>query len=217
MHSPASPLYRGDHFHLPTSPIHRKPQHSVSNKIDYTKFKTKMCRNYAMGLPCPFESRCAFSHGENDVEPMTKVPHRVNVATEEDVEDTSSSTGSLASPKARLTSGSLYSHAVTAESRRLRHSTTDVFSSNSSEGASFSSFHRTSASTAAAPGQNANATEFLPPPPPSYETALSSMAYEPVGAMAAYGVSAKDALAIPPAYPTRFRHDPYSFAGVVYE
>lgn len=31
--------------------------------IDYSKFKTKMCRNYMLGLRCPWEDRCAFSHG----------------------------------------------------------------------------------------------------------------------------------------------------------
>ena len=31
--------------------------------IDYSKFKTNMCRNYMLGLRCPFEDRCAFAHG----------------------------------------------------------------------------------------------------------------------------------------------------------
>lgn len=34
-----------------------------NNSIDYSKFKTKMCRNFLMGVPCPFEDRCAFAHG----------------------------------------------------------------------------------------------------------------------------------------------------------
>ncbi|CUF25055.1 zinc finger protein, putative [Bodo saltans] len=36
---------------------------SRNNSIDYSKFKTKVCRNYMLGLRCPFEDRCAFSHG----------------------------------------------------------------------------------------------------------------------------------------------------------
>jgi len=34
--------------------------------IDYGKYKTKLCRNFIMGVPCPFESRCVFSHGDRD-------------------------------------------------------------------------------------------------------------------------------------------------------
>jgi len=33
------------------------------SSLDMTKFKTKLCRHYQMGRPCPFESRCAFAHG----------------------------------------------------------------------------------------------------------------------------------------------------------
>jgi len=35
--------------------------------IDVTKYKTKMCRNYMLGLPCPFEDRCAFAHGNGQI------------------------------------------------------------------------------------------------------------------------------------------------------
>lgn len=34
--------------------------------IDSAKYKTKLCRNYVMGIPCPFAERCAFSHGDLD-------------------------------------------------------------------------------------------------------------------------------------------------------
>jgi hypothetical protein len=47
-----SPLYN-------TTPV----KAARNNSIDYSKFKTKMCRNYMLGLRCPFEDRCAFSHG----------------------------------------------------------------------------------------------------------------------------------------------------------
>lgn len=36
-------------------------------RIDYTKYKTKYCRNYVMGFRCPFEDRCAFAHGPYQV------------------------------------------------------------------------------------------------------------------------------------------------------
>ncbi|RNC31274.1 zinc finger protein ZFP1 [Trypanosoma cruzi] len=82
--------------------------------VDYSKFRTRVCRNYSMGITCPFGERCAFSHGE---------PDKSHVRTEE------------------------------AE---------------------------------------------LPPPPPYPE-----------------GVHAE--IMLPPAYPSRFRHDPYSFNGVLFE
>ena len=34
--------------------------------IDAAKYKTKMCRNFVMGIPCPFNEKCAFSHGDDD-------------------------------------------------------------------------------------------------------------------------------------------------------
>jgi hypothetical protein len=44
------------------SPTTASPSSPSKNVIDYSKFKTKLCRNFLMGLPCPFESRCAFAH-----------------------------------------------------------------------------------------------------------------------------------------------------------
>ncbi|KPA83265.1 hypothetical protein ABB37_02942 [Leptomonas pyrrhocoris] len=41
-----------------------KPQ-LTSSRIDSTKYKTKLCRHFARGLPCPFGEHCAFSHGED--------------------------------------------------------------------------------------------------------------------------------------------------------
>ena len=35
--------------------------------IDVTKYKTKMCRNFLLGIPCPFEDRCAFAHGNRQM------------------------------------------------------------------------------------------------------------------------------------------------------
>jgi len=47
------------------TPFHTSPMKSKypSQRIDQTKVKTKMCRNYQLGIPCPFEDRCAFVHG----------------------------------------------------------------------------------------------------------------------------------------------------------
>ncbi|CAD2218059.1 zinc finger protein ZFP1 [Angomonas deanei] len=44
------------------------------NKIDYSKFKTKLCRNYLNGIPCPFEDRCAFAHGETEANAEVQSP-----------------------------------------------------------------------------------------------------------------------------------------------
>lgn len=82
--------------------------------VDYTKFRTRLCRNFQAGAACPFGDRCAFSHGE-------------------------------------------------AEESGRRAAESDV------------------------------------PPPPSYAEAVQTEAV------------------MPPAYPSRFRHDPYSFNGVMFE
>lgn len=39
--------------------------------VDYTKYRTRRCRNYEMGLVCPFGERCAFSHGESEANSMS--------------------------------------------------------------------------------------------------------------------------------------------------
>ncbi|KPI90184.1 hypothetical protein ABL78_0702 [Leptomonas seymouri] len=46
----------------PTSPM--SPLTHFSKKIDQTKLKTKACRYYVLGAPCPFGESCAFSHSE---------------------------------------------------------------------------------------------------------------------------------------------------------
>ncbi|KAF8295148.1 zinc finger protein ZFP1 [Trypanosoma cruzi] len=40
--------------------------HSKTRDTNYSKFRTRVCRNYSMGITCPFGERCAFSHGEPD-------------------------------------------------------------------------------------------------------------------------------------------------------
>jgi len=42
-----------------------------SSAIDYQKYRTKLCRNFQMGLPCPFEDRCVFAHGDVEVRTPT--------------------------------------------------------------------------------------------------------------------------------------------------
>ncbi|KEG06614.1 zinc finger protein ZFP1 [Trypanosoma grayi] len=81
--------------------------------VDHSRYKTRMCRNYTMGVHCPFGERCAFSHGEPEVNQMR-------------VEENE-----------------------------------------------------------------------LPPPPPYSEAIQAEMV-------------------LPPAYPSRFRHDPYSFGGIAF-
>lgn len=214
MQSPTSPMYSTGHdagFAFPSSPRHNnKQQHSASNKIDYSKFKTKLCRNFSLGLPCPFGDSCAFSHGARDLEPVAQ-PHGITFlssARDMDVEDTSSSTGSLGSPKNLPTIG-FGTHTVVGADD-VKPGVSGYFSSNSSERNSYSSLNNTVA------GQNANATEFLPPPPPSYDAAVSVMGYGR-STSGPYSSGTKAAAGVPPSYPTRYRHDPYSFACIRYD
>lgn len=42
-------------------------RHSSSgsnSRIDYTKYKTRLCRHFLRGKPCPFRERCVFAHAE---------------------------------------------------------------------------------------------------------------------------------------------------------
>ena len=55
--------YDGPYSSSLSTPVSASPQKAV---IDYSKFKTKLCRNYLMGIACPFESRCAFAHGPEE-------------------------------------------------------------------------------------------------------------------------------------------------------
>lgn len=41
---------------------------TLHDKIDPAKYKTKICRNYANGVPCPFEGRCVFAHGDSQLQ-----------------------------------------------------------------------------------------------------------------------------------------------------
>jgi hypothetical protein len=53
------------------STMHHTPVHTPMSQrrtaIDYGKYKTKLCRNYQLGYPCPFEDRCVFAHGEDQI------------------------------------------------------------------------------------------------------------------------------------------------------
>eukprot|EP00796_Vickermania_ingenoplastis_P005964 gene5964-4273_t len=54
-------------LHFSTSMSSRRRQGDPSSpqpRIDYSKYKTKICRHYQFGS-CPFEDRCAFSHGDD--------------------------------------------------------------------------------------------------------------------------------------------------------
>lgn len=45
-----------------------------SPNIDLHKYKTKLCRNHQQGLPCPFEDRCVFAHGDDQIMKAGTVP-----------------------------------------------------------------------------------------------------------------------------------------------
>eukprot|EP00796_Vickermania_ingenoplastis_P005966 gene5966-4275_t len=55
--TPNSPAFSDGSFDFSNSTKRRA-------KIDYSKYKTKICRHYQLGS-CPFEDRCAFSHGDD--------------------------------------------------------------------------------------------------------------------------------------------------------
>ena len=111
---------------------------TVKNSIDYSKFKTKLCRHYLNGFQCPFEDRCAFSHGE--------------------------------APRSRQPPPSFQEYQSSVESSPVKG---------------------------------------LPPPPPSY--------HESVAALGSDSPRDSEEISTPPSYPTRFRYEPYSVVGIIYE
>jgi len=142
-----------------------------------------MCRHFLQGLQCPFQDRCAFSHGEDG----SIIP-------------------TADSPAATYLGDSHYSHGTDSPTsaddghfarryiRRPPHGNDNVrgaenFNANGSE-----------------EEEDRNSDSFLPPPPPYEESNILHV--EPM--MDNYG-------AMPPAYPTRYRYNPYSYMGITYE
>ncbi|ORC90855.1 uncharacterized protein TM35_000072790, partial [Trypanosoma theileri] len=63
--------YKRHHMPFPTNSENRSSGIIFRRRprgFHHNKFRTRTCRNYAMGLPCPFGENCAFSHG--DAEPQ---------------------------------------------------------------------------------------------------------------------------------------------------
>lgn len=150
MQSPSSPLFSDSGMDFLAS-HHGHPRRS--NRIDHTKLKTRMCRNYMNGMPCPFEDRCAFSHSR--------------------ISGVQSPTSYDMGNKRRLYQ--------TASPRGDDYLAMDsVSESQDSCGAI--------------------------PPPPTYEAAISEDQ-----------LLRTQEYTKPPAYPSRFRYDPYSYAGIMYE
>lgn len=57
-----------EHNHSDSQPTNRA-------SIDYNKFRTKMCHYYIIKKPCPFGDRCAFAHGDEQINtPMLSSP-----------------------------------------------------------------------------------------------------------------------------------------------
>jgi len=55
-------------YEAPISPTSGAPsKRNKTSSIDSHKYKTKLCRNFIMGVPCPFEDRCVFAHGEDQL------------------------------------------------------------------------------------------------------------------------------------------------------
>lgn len=147
MQLPASPIYSDGGLEFPQSP---QPRSSL--RIDYTKFRTKMCRHYLQKVPCPFEDRCVFSHGTH-------------------------------SPGLSSSSDSPMS------SQRRPQKADKSSQSDDSIGSECPS--------------ESNSDSCAVEQPPEYSAAVQD---DSISAMYS-----------PPAYPRRYRYDPYSFTGILYE
>lgn len=58
----------------PLTPETYYRQGSQAGKIDYTKYRTKMCRNALMGIECPFRDRCVFAHSDVELRTAPETP-----------------------------------------------------------------------------------------------------------------------------------------------
>lgn len=174
---------------VPTSPTHSAP-HTPSSfyhnggvgaagfgprkpSIDQSKLKTKMCRHYLMGLQCPFEARCAFAHGEEQLVSDRPATHSPVAAASTALSTASTAPSSIAPP----VRGPLFApRAPTVESMPP------------------------------------------PPPPPSYHAFVSqSQSMSGAGSEADNESPRVSRPPSPPAYPTRFRYEPYSHTAIVFQ
>lgn len=138
----------------------------LSKNMDMTKFKTKVCKNFKNGIPCPFGDNCAFLHITESIQHVTMKENN--------------NTNRRSMPAKTLSyEGSWFSQ---GEEKELLSESSDTVRSTAS-----------------------------PLPPPMYEEAIQQrrMKDEDV-------TSPTSVMMMPPAYPKRFRHDPYSFAGLCY-
>ena len=58
------------------SPTASHSHHNTQQRqpIDRQKLKTKLCRNFAMGIDCPYKEKCAFAHGGEHIQSMSPAP-----------------------------------------------------------------------------------------------------------------------------------------------
>lgn len=49
----------------------RQHKQEHGSAIDVNKYKTKVCRNWQQGTPCPYGDRCVFAHGDVDMRRLT--------------------------------------------------------------------------------------------------------------------------------------------------
>lgn len=135
-------------------PTCTKQQHRPSEKINVPRLRTKVCRSYQRGLPCPFGNDCVFAHVDL---------HEWTGTTSADADNSGSDTNGQGESE----------------------------SQESLSGNQRSSIARTTNTTG----------------PPSYSESIKQTAPPP-----AY----TNAILTPPPYPLRYRHDPYSYAGIIF-
>lgn len=173
----------------------------LSRRIDKRKLQTRPCQYLVRDVPCPFEERCAFSHDKAMVLLASK--------------DTSGSFSSPSyatlhtstEPQSPLTDGTTACDDFGANKQMLSYSKYSSHGSDSPVGEFCESLEdgtsEDGSAFAVSPGAARTArSAALTPPPPSYEQTLRMHGDQEA----------------PPAYPTpsKYRHDPYSFTGIVY-
>jgi hypothetical protein len=82
--SPMKPLFAEHMAKHNASAAADATRNRNGNLIDTHKYRTKLCRNHMMGIRCPFEDRCVFAHGDEQVRPssglQTPTPEPVSMS-----------------------------------------------------------------------------------------------------------------------------------------
>lgn len=184
---------------------------TLSRRIDRRKLKTKMCQYILRGRVCPFDRNCAFSHDINELTPNRMSLQSLASPTES--EPLSPTTEWLRSPDSVEVHAvkpfrhqpylPLFKTTTISKTTSTKESATGRDSSASGEEEDAASRSCNSTAAASLPAFDSVRSAASAPRPPSYEETIALL---PVYVTHPAELTTQ----------TRYRHNPYSFDGVIY-